>query len=252
LSGQVTSLVDGTPAWSRTVIDYPHLAPTVVLEPARMRAVPMDLDLSGVRGPVAYVQGTGDRVAELLGAVGLNVEIVEPTDLVPEKLERFHAVMIGVRAFNVRPELFPRVDNLLQFVEKGGTLIVQYNTNNWIDALARPIGPYPFEISRKRVTDQTAKVTVKSDILSAPNPLGEKDFDGWVQERGLYFASSWDERYVTPFEMNDPGEEPLAGSTLVAEHGKGRFIYTGISFFRQLPAGVTGAYRLLVNMLSAR
>ncbi len=249
-SGAVVPQVDGADAWSRTVIDYPHLAPTVVLEPAVMRAVSIDLDTSGIAGPIAYVQGTGDRVAELLGAVGLDVELVEPSDLVPEKLERFHAVMIGVRAFNVRPELFPRVDALLAFVERGGTLIVQYNTNNWIDSLARPIGPYPFEISRKRVTDQTAAVTVKSDILNGPNRLSQSDFDGWVQERGLYFASSWDERYVTPFEMNDAGEEPLAGSTLVARHGKGRFIYTGLSFFRQLPAGVPGAYRLLVNILS--
>ncbi|MEM6734062.1 MAG: PIG-L family deacetylase, partial [Myxococcota bacterium] len=141
------------------------------------------------------------------------------------------------------------VDALLEFVENGGTLIVQYNTNNWIDGLARPIGPYPFEISRKRVTDQTAKVTVRDPVLSGPNALGAADFEGWVQERGLYFASSWDENYRTPFEMNDAGEEPLKGSTLVAEHGKGRYVYTGISFFRQLPAGVPGAYRLLVNML---
>lgn len=248
--GVVVPTVDGADAWARTVIDYPHLAPTVVLEPATMSAVSIELDTSRVRGPIAYVQGTGDRVAELLSAVGLDVEIVEPTDLVPEKLQRFHAVMMGVRAFNVRPELFTRVDGLLGFVESGGTLIVQYNTNNWIDSLARPIGPYPFEISRKRVTDQTAVVTVKSDILSGPNRLRDADFEGWVQERGLYFASTWDERYVTPFEMNDPGEEPLAGSTLVANYGEGRFIYTGISFFRQLPAGVPGAYRLLVNMLS--
>ncbi|MEO1481712.1 MAG: PIG-L family deacetylase [Myxococcota bacterium] len=248
--GSVYPLINGRRAMQRAVIDYPHLAPTIVLEPAMVRAVPIDLDISGVRGPVAYVQGTGDRVAELLDAVGLTVELVEPADLVPEKLERFHAVILGVRAFNVRPELYPRVEALLAFVETGGTLIVQYNTNNRIDGIEQKMGPYPFEISRKRVTDQTAPIKVLNDAADGPNRLTGVDFEDWVQERGLYFASSWDERYRTPFEMNDPGEEPLRGSTLVADYGKGRFVYTGISFFRQLPAGVPGAYRLLVNLLS--
>lgn len=247
---EVIARVDGEPAWARASIDYPHLDPTVMLEPSRFRAIPLELDTSRISGPIAYVMGSGDRIPELLEAVGLKVELVEPADLVASKLERYHAVVLGVRAFNVRSELFRRIDDLLSFVEAGGTLIVQYNTNNYIDALPRSLGPYPFEITRARVTDQTAEITIQDDIVQSPHRLGPKDFEGWVQERGLYFASTWDERYRTPFEMADPGENAQRGSVLIAEHGDGRFVYTGISFFRQLPAGVPGAYRLFVNLLS--
>ncbi|HEY7375493.1 MAG TPA: PIG-L family deacetylase, partial [Polyangia bacterium] len=136
----------------------------------------------------------------------------------------------------------------------GGTLVVQYNTNNRIGPLTAPLGPWPFDIGQKRVTDETAAVGLLSPrhpALTTPNALGPRDFDGWVQERGLYFADKWDPRYETPIAMHDPSEAPLAGSLLWARHGKGTFVYTGLAFFRQLPAGVPGAYRLFANLLAA-
>jgi hypothetical protein len=128
---------------------------------------------------------------------------------------------------------------------------VQYNTKNWFSKLPEPLGPYPFSVSSSRVTDETAEVALTDDpVLRAPNRISARDFDGWVQERGLYFPDKWDERYAAPLSMHDPGEAPQRGSLLVARHGKGRFVYTSLSFFRQLPAGVPGALRLFANLLA--
>jgi len=158
-----------------------------------------------------------------------------------------------VRAFNANPRLAIHRERLMQYVERGGRLLVQYNTNSRVGPLNASLGPYPLDIGRDRVTDETAAMTPldpKEPLLSAPNKLTAADFEGWVQERGLYFASKWDERYRPVFAMNDPGEEPLRGGLLVARHGKGTYVYTGIAFFRQLPSGVPGAYRLLANLLA--
>jgi hypothetical protein len=141
----------------------------------------------------------------------------------------------------------------MAYVEAGGTLVVQYNTNSRLAPLTIPLGPWPFNISQQRVTDETAAVTFtapKHAAVTTPNALGPTDFEGWVQERGLYFADTFDPRYQTVFTMHDPGEAPLAGSLLIARHGKGTFVYTGLAFFRQLPAGVPGAYRLFANLLA--
>jgi hypothetical protein len=168
-------------------------------------------------------------------------------------LARFDAVVVGVRAFNTSERLRAAHDTLMKYVEAGGTLVVQYNTNSRIAPLTAPIGPFPFEIGRDRVTDETAAVTLPAaghPSLTAPNKIGAHDFDGWIQERGLYFADMWDARYQTPLAMNDPGEKPLAGSLLWARHGKGTFVYTGLAFFRQLPAGVPGAFRLFANLMA--
>jgi len=162
--------------------------------------------------------------------------------------------VVGVRAFNTNERLRAAHAALMAYVEAGGTLVVQYNTNNRIAPLTAPLGPWPFDIGQKRVTDETAAVGVLSPrhaALTTPNAIGPRDFEGWVQERGLYFADKWDPRYETPIAMHDPGEAPLAGSLLWARHGKGTFIYTGLAFFRQLPAGVPGAYRLFANLLAA-
>jgi hypothetical protein len=140
----------------------------------------------------------------------------------------------------------------MKYVADGGNLVVQYNTSNWISKVPAEIGPKPFRISHERVTDETAKVELLDPahaVVNKPNKLGERDFAGWVQERGLYFADQWDAAYHAVFAMHDPGEKPAKGSLLVAKHGKGSFIYTGIAFFRQLPAGVPGAYRLFANLL---
>ena len=166
-------------------------------------------------------------------------------------LERFDAIMVGIRAYNTVDWLRYRNDELLEYVKDGGTLLVQYNTNSRLvtDSLA----PYPLTLSRERVTDETAAVRFlnpDSPVLTHPNRITEEDFAGWVQERGLYFPEKWDEHYQPVLSLNDPGEDPLEGSLLVAPYGEGYYIYTGLSFFRELPAGVPGAYRLLTNLLS--
>ena len=244
----------GGRTWSfqQTRIDYSHLPTRTVLQPAKMQLSPVNLS----RGPVqtiGYVQGSGDVVADALRAVGYTVEEIDAGDIAAGKLNRFNAIVMGIRAYNKEPRLMALHAQLMAYVDAGGRLLVQYNTNNRFNPLEGLIGPHPFHISRKRVTDETAKMTPvdpKHPALTTPNALGEADFAGWVQERGLYFADTWDAKYQPIFSANDAGEEPLKGSTLVARHGKGVFVYTGISFFRQLPAGVPGAYRLLANLLA--
>jgi hypothetical protein len=158
-----------------------------------------------------------------------------------------------VRAYNTNQRLAFYYRKLMEYVSAGGTLIVQYNTNNRLSRLSSEIGPYPFEITQERVTDEDAPVTFDAPghaILRTPNRLTASDFEGWVQERGLYFAGKWSDRYETVISMSDPGEPPRKGSVLVTRYGKGAFIYTGLAFFRQLPAGVPGAYRLFANLIA--
>jgi hypothetical protein len=157
-----------------------------------------------------------------------------------------------VRAYNTRPRLALAQEKLFDYVHRGGTLVVQYNT---LDADLPQLGPYPLKLSRERVTDEHSLVTFvdrKHPILATPNEITVKDFTGWIQERGLYFPGEWSSEYAPLFSMNDPGEKPSLGSVLVAKHGQGTFVYTGISFFRQLPAGVPGAIRLFANLLARR
>jgi hypothetical protein len=160
-----------------------------------------------------------------------------------------------VRAFNVRKDLDPNLSGLLAYVENGGNVVVQYNRPNGLRT--KELGPYPLSIAgdapRWRVTDEAAPVTLLAPdhaALTTPNKIGSSDFDGWVQERGAYFPSSFDEHYTALLAMSDPGEKPLKSSVLVAPYGKGYFVYTGLAFFRQLPAGVPGAYRLFANLVS--
>jgi hypothetical protein len=205
-------------------------------------------------GAVGYIQGPGDEVAAALRQVGYDVRPLSEETLTAAALKAFPVVVIGVRAFNTSEKLRAAQPALMAYVQDGGTVVAQYNTNNRLAPLSVPIGPFPFEIGSERVTDETSAVTFVSPahrLLSWPNRIGAGDFDGWVQERGLYFAKSWDGRYETLLRMNDPGEHPLDGSVLFARHGKGAFVYTGLSFFRQLPAGVPGAFRLFANLLAA-
>lgn len=247
----LTVTVDGAPAYGRAVIDYPHLPRRTILQPASLQVVPVELE----RGPVqriGYVMGSGDKVPDALRAVGYTVDELDEVALLGD-LSSYDAVVLGVRAFNTRPRLLSLHDALMAYVAGGGRLIVQYNTNNRFNPLDAPIGPAPLEIGRDRVTDETAPLTPtdpQHPALTTPNALTEADFQGWVQERGLYFARSWDPIYQPVFSTQDPGHEPLLGSTLVARHGEGVFVYTGLSFFRQLPAGVPGAYRLFANLLA--
>jgi LmbE family N-acetylglucosaminyl deacetylase len=235
-------------------IEHDHIPIQALLADTDVRLVPLGLATGGSK--IGYIPGPGDEVPASLRAVGYDVTLVDDEAVAAggaAALARFDAVVVGVRAFNKSERLRAAHGALMAYVEGGGTLVVQYNTNNRLAPLSAPIGPYPFEIGRDRVTDETAAVAFASadhPLLNQPNKIAARDFDGWVQERGLYFAEKWDPRYQAPLTMHDPGEAPLAGALLVAHHGKGTFVYTGLAFFRQLPAGVPGAFRLFANLIA--
>ncbi len=252
--GRLRVIVDSgerSESWRVRTVNHDHIPPQTVRQASEAALVPFALATKVKR--IGYIPGPGDRVAESLAAVGYEVTLLPEERLASEKLERFEAILVGVRAFNAHPRLGLHRERLLKYVERGGRLIVQYNTASRVGPLTAFVSPYPLELGRDRVTDETAAMTAlrsQDPILNAPNRLSAADFEGWVQERGLYFASKWDERYRPVFAMHDPGEQPLQGGLLVARHGKGTFVYTGLAFFRQLPAGVPGAYRLLANLLA--
>jgi LmbE family N-acetylglucosaminyl deacetylase len=232
-------------------IDYPHIPRQTLFPTAEARLVRVDLQRRGNR--VAYVMGAGDEIPEALRQVGYDVVLLSDEDLEAADLSKFDAVITGVRAYNTRAALRRQQRRLLEYVEAGGTLVVQYNTPDRTLEGAQ-LGPYPFKLTQERVTDEDAALTMLAPadaLFNAPNKITPADFDGWVQERGLYFASEWDARYAPLFASHDPGEQDLRGSTLVARHGKGTYVFTALAFFRQLPAGVPGAYRLFVNMISS-
>jgi LmbE family N-acetylglucosaminyl deacetylase len=202
---------------------------------------------------IGYLEGAGDMTISLLRSAGLQVDVLKPDDLAnAEKLGKYEAIITGIRAINTQKEMKYWMPVLEKYVKNGGTLVMQYNTLQ--DMATTNLGPYPLTLSNQRVTEEDAAVRMllpQHKLLNYPNKITDKDFDGWVQERGLYFPSKWDEKYQPLFSMNDTGEKPLEGSTLYTQYGKGHYIYTSLAFFRQLPAGNKGAIRLLMNMLSA-
>ena len=230
-------------------IDYEHIPFQTVLLPSESKIVRLDIQKRGEN--IAYIEGAGDVVPESLEQIGYNVRILKPEEITAERLSAFDAVVVGIRAYNVVDELKFKQAVLFDFVENGGNMIVQYNTNRRlkVDDLA----PYNLKLSRDRVTDENAAVTIlepKHELLNFPNAITSKDFEGWTQERGLYFPNEWSSEFTPILSMKDKGETAKTGSLLVAKHGKGHYIYTGLSFFREFPAGVSGAYRLFANMLS--
>jgi LmbE family N-acetylglucosaminyl deacetylase len=238
-------------AYREDAIDYPHVPMQVVLQPAKIRLSPLKLAVP--RGVIGYVEGSGDSVAADLTHVGMTVEMLDDAALLQGNLSRYAAIVLGVRAYNTRDALRAANPRLFRYVEQGGTLVVQYVTRSGISPLDVPVGPYPLDVGRGRVTDENAAVTAldaRDPLLLKPNRIASDDWTGWVQERGLYFGQTWDARYKPLLEMADPGEGAERGALLTARVGRGRYVYTGLSFFRQLPAGVPGAYRLLVNLLS--
>ncbi len=240
------------PAWTRQVIDHSHISRMTYRSPSAVELVPAELSVP--EGLFGYVPGSGDVVAPILARLGLNLETLDDQALLNGELNRFRAILLGIRAFNVNQSLLRARDKLMNYVRQGGTLVVQYNTKNWSSKLDVAFGPYPISISRLRVTDEGASVNILAPehfLLTTPHQITNKDFDGWIQERGLYFAESWNKAYIPLFSMNDPGESPCEGSTLYAPYGKGHYIFSGLSFFRQLPAGNAGALRLLINFLEA-
>ncbi|MEM6925452.1 MAG: PIG-L family deacetylase [Myxococcota bacterium] len=248
--GPVTVAIGSQPAHQRHRIDYPHLPERTVLAPASLAVTQVDLR-RGRASRIGYLPGSGDAVPDALRSVGYDVVLVDEAQLAD--LSSFDAVVFGVRAYNTRPGLVAWQPALLDYVAQGGTLVVQYNTSRRWSTLSERIGPAPLTVGRGRVTDETAEmrfVEPEHPLMRSPNRLGAADFDGWVQERGLYFVEEWDEAYTPLFETQDPGEEPQQGALLVTKHGRGTFVYTGLSFFRQLPAGVPGAMRLFANLLA--
>lgn len=231
-------------------IQHDHIPTQLLTRDAAARLVNPGLKVNSVR--VGYIEGAGDEVAACLRQAGYQVVPVSENQISTANLSQFDAVVTGIRAFNVNENLHQRMPALLDYVQSGGNLIVQYNTNSRVGPLKFTPGPYPFSITRQRVTDETAKVEFaerQHPVLNHPNKITSEDFDGWVQERGIYFAKDTDERYHKIFRMADPGEKPEDGSLIVAPWGKGNFVYTGLAFFRQLPAGVPGAYRLFSNLI---
>ncbi|MFI5198165.1 MAG: PIG-L family deacetylase [Thermoanaerobaculia bacterium] len=248
----VAEAVVGGRVFSRGLVrvDYPHILPQTLFPPAEAKV--LRLDVKAPQAPVGYVMGSGDEVPEALRQMGYTVTLLSDDELENGDLSRYAAIVTGIRAYNTRPRLKQAQTRLVDYVEKGGTLVAQYNTSG--DLVTEQLGPYPLKLSRDRVTVEEAPVRFvnpASSLLTFPNRLTAADFDGWVQERGLYFPGTWDPRYETAIETHDPGEGEKPGGLLFARVGKGAFVYTGYAFFRQLPAGVPGAYRLFVNLVSA-
>lgn len=231
------------------VINYEHIPKITWFPPASARLGKIETGISARR--IGYLAGAGDLVPQALREIGLQVDLLSEQDVLSGRLSQYDAIVTGVRLYNVNTRMRYMQPHLLRYVEHGGTLVVQYNTTG---GLATPsIGPYPFTLSRNRVTDETAPVLLlqpESRILNFPNKITEADFEGWIQERGLYFVGDADSKYSQPLRMADPKEDAHDGALIVAPYGKGNFVYTSLSFFRQLPAGVPGAYRLFVNLLA--
>jgi len=233
----------------RIEVRYDHLPLQLLQPPASARAVSLELATRGRH--VGYLPGAGDDVPAALEQMGYEVTSLTGADLTPERLRGLDAVVIGIRAFNVRTDLAERLPGLFAYVEAGGTVVAQYNT---LDGLREGwLAPFQLHLSRDRVTDEHAPVTIlapEHPVLTTPNRITAADFEGWVQERGLYFPDHWDERFTAILASGDAGEPPLKGGLLVARHGNGYVVYTSLAWFRQLPEAVPGAYRLFANLVS--
>lgn len=246
---------DGVISQGMFTIDYPHIPMQTLFPPAHAKLV--RLDIGKKVQSIGYIMGSGDDIPLYLAQLGYNVTILTDKDLDQTDFSTFDAVVAGVRAYNTRNRLQQAQKRLMEYVKTGGTYVVQYNTTRGFANRAPVVenfGPYPFKLSSDRVTVEEAPITFLSkdnSVLHEPNKITQEDFDGWVQERGLYFSNEWDPHYQTVLSCSDPNESARNGGLLFTRYGKGVFIYTGYSFFRQLPAGVPGAYRLFINLISA-
>ena len=238
-------------SYARGRIDYPHIGLHVLMPPAEAKIVRADIRKKGES--IGYIPGAGDEIPQSLQQIGYNVKTLDVADITAENLKRFDAIVLGIRAYNTQERIANWLPELLAYVKTGGVVVAQYNTA--FDLKTKEIGPFPLEISRDRVTDEKAEVRIlvqDHPVLNSPNKISADDFKDWVQERGLYFSNKWDPSWTPILSCNDPGEKPLDGGLLVAKSGSGYFVYTGYAWFRQLPAGVPGAYRLFANMVSLR
>lgn len=230
-------------------IAYDHIPIQTLLPKAEAKLARVNLKKEG--NLIGYIRGAGDDVPAALRTMGYEVWEMKEDEVTSENLKRVDAVVLGIRALNVNERIHFVMSELLEYVKLGGTLVVQYNTNGRLEM--KSFSPYPMSVSRERVTDEQAEVRIvkpEHPLLNTPNKITARDFEGWVQERGLYFAEKWDPNYETILSMNDHGEPAKEGGLLVAKYGEGQYIYTGLSFFRQLPEGVPGAYKLFANIVS--
>ncbi len=250
-SGQLTlTNSQGKALLSYTEIAYDHIPTQVIFNPSKIKCVKLDAKIKP--GKVAYIAGVKDAVPAAIAQLGFEIKQYEVSDLANLNLSQFQSVVLGIRIYNVHPELKNYEDKLYNYVKNGGNVIMQYNTASR-RARGSTYGPVPFKLTRNRVTEEDANVKFlqpSHPIMTTPNKLEKSDFDNWVQERGLYFAGDWDESYTPLFSWADKGEDGQTGALIVTKYGEGQFIYTGISFFRELPNGVEGAYKLFANMLS--
>ncbi|MCG9880549.1 MAG: LmbE family protein, partial [Bacteroidia bacterium] len=231
-------------------ISYDHIPTQVTFPEANLSLV--KVDVKRISKKIGYIPGAGDDIPLALKEIGYEVVSLTDEQIKLGNLNQFEAIITGVRAYNVNENLSLYKSQLMQYIEKGGNLIVQYNTNSFAGPFKGDIGPYPFKITRERITDENAKVNIEipeHPVLTKPNLISEEDFTHWVQERSIYQAGEMDAKYTNIFSMADPNSKPSRGSLIIGKYGKGNFFYTGLVFFRQLPAGVPGAYRLLVNMI---
>ncbi|WP_338407537.1 PIG-L family deacetylase [uncultured Flavobacterium sp.] len=233
------------------IIDYSHISKQQVLSPAEAKCIRIDLKTNGEK--IGYIMGAGDEVPNSLTQMGYKVVILNPEEITPEKIEGLDVVMTGIRAYNTVQALANSQNILFDFVKSGKTMLVQYNTTG--DLVTPNIAPYPLKISHDRVTEENAEVRFLAPnhpVLNYPNKITTKDFEGWKQEQGLYYPSEFDKAFTSILSSNDKGETPKNGALLIAPYGKGYYIYTGLSFFRELPEGVSGAFKLLANTISLK
>jgi hypothetical protein len=232
-------------------ITYEHIAKQQVLKAAEAQLIKLDIKTGDEK--IAYIMGAGDEVPKSLRQMGYDVSVLKPEEITRENLLRFNVVMTGIRAYNTVQQLAFKQELLFDFVKEGHTMIVQYNT---LDDFVTPnLAPFPLKISRDRVTDENAAVTFLEPghtLLNKPNKITTADFKGWKQEQGLYYPSEWDKAFTPIISSSDLGEPAKKSAILVAPYGKGQYIYTGLSFFRELPEGVAGAFRLMANMISLK
>ena len=238
---------------SLQTISYDHIPTQTLLPKASSKIVRIDLRKEGAL--VGYIKGAGDDVPSALRNMGYEVWEMKNEEVTPENLKRVDAVVLGIRALNTNERVRYFMPDLLNYVKEGGTLVVQYNTNNDFEIDKDKFSPFPLTLSRERVTDENSEVRIlkpEHAALNYPNKISASDFDGWVQERGLYFPDTWDSNFEALLSSNDPGEKALDGALLVAKYGEGHYVYTGLSFFRELPEGVAGAYKLFANLASLK
>jgi LmbE family N-acetylglucosaminyl deacetylase len=235
---------------SLTEINYEHVPPLIKYQTAEAKIIRTDVKLTAKN--IGFIDGAGDEVAAALSQLGANITKLTEVEM-SNNLSKYDAIVVGVRAYNVNQRMKIYNPILMKYVENGGNLVVQYQVNSNLQRIEGGFGPYPFKLSRDRVTVEEAEMRIlkpNHSLLNFPNKITNSDFDGWVQERGLYFSNEWDPKYETILSSNDPTEKPMDGGLLYSKYGKGNYIFTGYAFFRQLPAGVSGAYRLFANLVS--